>query len=174
MTYHEVFQGLIGAITASRLTDSGRQELAAMLSASVDPFGAARGRGAIASATEYMALHDRRERYRVSWQAFFREWDILLAPIVIVPAPPHSTVPPDDRTFDLDGRQVPIRGMMVYAGIPILSGLPATAFPIGMSKDGLPIAVQAIGPYLEDHTTIRFAGLVAEAFGGYQRPPGYD
>ena len=146
-----------------------------MLSASVDPFGAARARGAIASAAEYMALHDRRERYRVSWQAFFREWDVLLAPIVIVPAPPHSTVPPDDRTFDLDGRQVPIPGD---------DGLRRSADPqrparprrsrSGMSKDGLPIAVQAIGPYLEDHTTIRFAGLVEEAFGGYQRPPGYD
>ena len=172
--YHEVFQGLIGAITASRLPERGRQELAAMLSASADPFGPARGRGAIASAAEYIALHDRRERYRWSWRAFFREWDVLLAPIVIVPAPPHSTVPPDDRTFDLDGRPVPIRVMMVYSGLPILGGLPATTFPIGLSRDGLPLAVQAIGPYLEDRTTIRFAELVGKEIGGYQRPPGYD
>jgi amidase len=172
--YHEVFQSLIGAITASRLTETGRQELAAMLAASADPFGAARGRGAIASAAEYMALHERRERYRLAWRAFFRDWDVLLAPVVIVPAPPHSTVPPDDRTFDLDGRPVPIRVMMVYSGLPILGGLPATAFPIGLTRAGLPIAVQAIGAYLEDRTPIRFAGLVAEAFGGYQRPPGYD
>jgi amidase len=43
-----------------------------------------------------------------------------------------------------------------------------------MTRDGLPIGIQAIGPYLEDRTPIRFAGPVAERFGGFQRPPGYD
>jgi amidase len=46
--------------------------------------------------------------------------------------------------------------------------------PVGLSKDGLPIGIQAIGPYLEDRTTIRFADLITREIGGYQRPPGYD
>lgn len=30
-----------------------------------------------------------------------------------------------------------------------IDGQPATAFPVGLSREGLPIALQAIGPYLE-------------------------
>jgi amidase len=33
--------------------------------------------------------------------------------------------------------------------------------------------VQAIGPYLEDHTPLRFAALVAQELGGFRPPPGY-
>jgi amidase len=43
--------------------------------------------------------------------------------------------------------------------------LPATAAPIGRTRDGLPIGAQFIGPFLEDLTTIAFAGQVAAAFG---------
>jgi amidase len=47
-------------------------------------------------------------------------------------------------------------------------------FPAGLTANGLPIGLQAIGPYLEDRTPIKFAELMAEAMGGYRRPPGYD
>jgi len=36
---------------------------------------------------------------------------------------------------------------------------------------GLPIGLQAIGPYLEDRTAIGFAGLVEREFGGFRAPP---
>ena len=45
--------------------------------------------------------------------------------------------------------------------------------PIGLTKGGLPIGAQIIGPYLEDRTTIAFAGLLEQAFGGFKPPPGY-
>jgi amidase len=61
----------------------------------------------------------------------------------------------------------------VYPGLATLCGHPATAFPFGLTRHGLPIGLQAIGPYLEDHTPLRFAALVAQKFGGYQTPPGY-
>ena len=47
-----------------------------------------------------------------------------------------------------------------WAGIATVANLPSTAIPLGLSKDGLPVAVQAIGPFLEDKTTIAFAGMV--------------
>jgi amidase len=34
--------------------------------------------------------------------------------------------------------------------------------------------LQAIGPYLEDRTPIRFASLITKECGGYQRPPGFE
>ena len=44
--------------------------------------------------------------------------------------------------------------------------------PIGHSDNGLPIGVQIIGGFLEDRTTIAFAGLVEGQFGGFTPPPG--
>jgi amidase len=172
--YHALFQRIIGAISASRLDEVGRQERAAMFRAGNDPFGPAWAEGALASAADYITWHTERERYRVAWRALFQEWDVVVAPQVIVPAPPHSTVPFNDRTIEVNGQAVAARAVIYPSALPILTGLPATAFPVGLSADGLPIGIQAIGPYLEDRTTIRFAGLVGAEIGGYQRPPGYD
>jgi amidase len=42
--------------------------------------------------------------------------------------------------------------------------------PIGRSESGLPIGVQIIGGYMEDQTTIAFAGLIEREFGGFVPP----
>ncbi len=172
--HHELLQCISTAISGTRLAPERHAARKAELLASPDPFGEVRARALDASAADYIAWHDRRERFRAAWRAFFQAWDVLLAPIVIVPAPPHSTEPVDNRLAWVNGRHVPFRLQQVYSGLSILGGVPATAFPVGLSRDGLPIAVQAIGPYLEDRTPIRFAGLVQAEFGGYRRPPGYD
>ena len=172
--YHTLFQRIIGAIGGSRLSEQERQERAAMFRSGSDPFGEDRARGALASAADYITWHNERQRYRIAWRKLFDEWDVVLAPQVIVPAPPHSTVPIEDRTVEVNGEAVPARTVMYFSALPILSGLPATAFPLGLSQHGLPIGIQAIGPYLEDRTPIRFAGLVGDEIGGFQRPPGYD
>jgi amidase len=59
----------------------------------------------------------------------------------------------------------------MWPSIATLTGLPATAMPIGRSDDGLPIGMQIIGPHLEDRTTIAFAELVEREFGGFVAPP---
>jgi amidase len=43
--------------------------------------------------------------------------------------------------------------------------------PIARSKSGLPIGVQIIGGYLDDRTTLAFAGLIEREFGGFSPPP---
>ena len=62
----------------------------------------------------------------------------------------------------------------VYPAVATLCGQPATAFPMGLTRSGLPIGLQAIGPYLEDHTPMRFAVLIEQELGGFLRPPGYE
>ena len=47
----------------------------------------------------------------------------------------------------------------MWAAIATSIGLPATAVPIPHEGE-LPIGVQIIGGYLEDRTTIAFAGLI--------------
>jgi amidase len=47
-----------------------------------------------------------------------------------------------------------------------------TTMPIGNTQNGLPIGVQIVGGFLDDNTTIAFAGLVEREFGGFTLPPG--
>ena len=105
------------------------------------------------------------------WRRFFRDWDILLCPVMPTPALAHDHRPVAERTVTVDGRAVPYGDLPLWSSIATLSGLPSTAFPVGVSAQGLPVGVQAIGAFLEDRTTIAFADLVAQAFGGFKPPP---
>src|SRR5262245_21132053 len=76
-----------------------------------------------------------------------------------------------ERVVDVAGVAVMQWLMNVYPGLAVLSGKPATSFPFGLTADGLPVGLQAIGRYLEDRTPIRFAGLVAREVRGFRAPP---
>jgi amidase len=130
--------------------------------------------GLRATASDYVIWMGRRDAIRAVLRGFFGEWDVLLTPANIVNAFPHTDAPFGERGFDMNGQRVHYRRQMVYPTLANLSGHPATAFPVGLTQSGLPIGLQAIGPYLEDRTPIRFAALVAQEFGGFRRPPGYD
>jgi amidase len=93
-------------------------------------------------------------------QLLFRDFDIVLCPPMPTAAFPHDHSPRWERYLDIDGATVPYRDQIAWASIAILTGFPATAAPIDRSADGLPIGVQIIGGYLEDRTTIAFAGLL--------------
>jgi amidase len=71
----------------------------------------------------------------------------------------------------VDGKKVPYNDQIAWAAVATLTGLPATAAPIGRDASGLPIGVQIIGGYLNDRTTVAFAGLIEREFGGFTSPP---
>jgi amidase len=171
--HHELYLSLLTAILNQRGPDES-WALAARIREAGGTFAEAHARGFASTAQDYLVWHGRREAFRAMWRAFFREWDVVLAPIAVVPAPPHTTVPTRERMTDVDGESVSFVAQLAYPGLAVLTGQPATAFPVGLSADGLPVGIQAIGPYLEDRTTIRFAGLLAEEIGGYRQPPGYE
>lgn len=108
-----------------------------------------------------------------AWRGLFRDWDVVLCPVMPTPAFPHDHRPMDQRTIDIDGRPVSYLDLAMWSSIALLTGSPATAMPVGLSAGGLPIGVQIIGPYLGDRTTIGFAALAEHAFGGFTPPPGY-
>jgi amidase len=80
----------------------------------------------------------------------------------------------DSRRIDIDGRDFPYKGLAAWCSMASLAGLPATAMPVGLSTDGLPIGIQVIGPHLEDRTTIGFAKLAEREFGGFVVPPAFE
>jgi amidase len=128
----------------------------------------------LASAADYLGWSGQRNYYRTTYQTFFREWDVLLTPANIVNAFPHTDLPFYRRKLNVNGRDVAYSLQNVYPGLATLCGLPATVFPVGLTRSGLPVGLQVIGPYLEDRTTLRFVALVAREIGAFQPLPGLD
>jgi amidase len=111
---------------------------------------------------------------RRRWAALFERFDVVVAPALGVVAFPHDDSPDmTARTLTINGQASPYFAQLAWPGMATLANLPATAAPIGQTRSGLPIGAQIIGPYLEDRTTISFAGLLEQAFGGFKAPPGY-
>ncbi|CAM2155893.1 amidase [Pararobbsia alpina] len=108
------------------------------------------------------------------WRQFFKQWDVVVCPILPVPAYRHDHSDMSTRTLEIDGTPYPYTIQAVWQCVATLPGLPSTAFPVGLGASGLPIGLQAIGPYLEDRTPIAFAELVEQAFGGFVPPPAFS
>jgi len=116
----------------------------------------------------------RREAEREAWRAFFREWDVLIGPMTMDVAFPHAEGPFEARTLTVGERDVSYALNLVYPMLAIFAGQPSTAFPAELSRAGLPLGLQAIGPYLEDRTPMRFAQLLEQEWQGFVPPPGYE
>lgn len=113
------------------------------------------------SSHDWFGLLDDQLRIRRQWADFFRHFDIVLCPAFGTPAYVHTSEPDwRKRELPMDGEPSKFGDQLGWAGIATVANLPSTAIPLGVSKAGLPLSVQAIGPFLEDKTTIAFAGLV--------------
>lgn len=171
--YYATYLALLNAIVTRGLPPEVRERAVQRLQENGDEISLAKARGMEATIADYIGWMEERERYRRLYRQFFRDWDILLTPVTVCPAYPHTTERWLDRRLDVDGQAVHYDLLSAYPSLATLTGQPATNFPVGLSRDGLPLGLQAIGPYLEDRTTIRFAGLVCETFGHLQPPPGF-
>jgi amidase len=109
------------------------------------------------------------ELVRRRWDAFFRAFDVVIAPCYSTAAfrqfADHDPWPGLNRRLRINGQDLPFAAQTAWPLIAGMPHLPATAAPIGRTRGGLPIGVQFIGPFLEDLTPIAFAAQVAEAFG---------
>jgi amidase len=170
--HHRLYAALLNAQFSFNMDEpeERRRARAERAQSEDDPFGADYARGLLASAQDLLTWHRQREQQRAAFREFFHHWDILLAPISPTVAFPHD---PSGEVLDVDGRRFPHDWLTLLPGVATLSGLPATAFPQGRTGEDLPVGLQAIGPYLEDHTPIRFAGLLAQEIGGFDAPHAY-
>jgi amidase len=173
----ETFQWLLMAFLGANFPDpayAGLRDGAARLPAEAKDPDVTRRRALVSSHRDWLRAHRARTAISHQWRQFFREWDVVVCPVLPTVAFPHDDAEMDQRTIDVDGRRIPYGLQGLWAGPATLSGLPATAMPIGLGRSGLPIGVQIIGPYLEDRTPLAFAQLAEREFGGYRTPPGYS
>lgn len=156
-----------GPLYASRL------ERAARLQAGDESRQATRQRALVSSHRDWIRAQRVRLAISHRWRELFREWDVVICPILPTTAFLHDDTEIDQRTIDVDGQRIPYGLQGIWSGPATLSGLPATAMPTGPGSSGLPVGVQIIGPYLEDRTPLAFAQLAEREFGGYRPPPGF-
>ena len=175
MQIAEAFDWLLMAFLGANFPDpayAARRDRAALLPVEDRSNEAMRQRALVSSHRDWISAHRKRMALSHQWRQVFREWDVVLCPVLPTTAFPHDDTEIQQRTIDVDGRRIPYGLQAIWSGLASLSGLPATAMPIGPGKSGLPVGVQIIGPYLEDRTTLAFAQLAEREFGGFRAPPG--
>lgn len=114
-----------------------------------------------------------RTNYRLRWRAFFNDWDVVICPISATTAYNHDHRPKHERVVAVDTARTSHYEHYFWVGLATVAYLPSTAFPCGLSRDGLPIGLQIIGPEYGDRTTIEVARLIAQELGGFQAPLGF-
>lgn len=119
----------------------------------------------------WLVMNERRMKFRRLWSAFFREWDVLLSPVIATAALPHMREgAPWERQLAVNGRRIAYNDMLFWPGLTAGFHLPATVAPMGFTKAGLPLGVQIAGPLYGDRMTLMAAALLEQA-GCVFRPP---
>ena len=154
---------------------AGARAGAAKLAPDDMSLAAERLRGITLSHRGWLLDDGARGRLRARWRELFKNFDAVICPIMPTPAYPHDHSPDQEtRRVNIDGKDYVYPDQLAWPGIATLPGLPATAIPIGLSPEGLPIGVQIVGPWLEDRTPLKLAELIEREFGGFVLPPMFD
>jgi Asp-tRNA(Asn)/Glu-tRNA(Gln) amidotransferase A subunit family amidase len=99
------------------------------------------------SATEYLAAKASQRKLRDAFSANASNYDAVL------------TLP----AFGEAPKGLSYTGDAEYCAPWTLLGVPALSLPAGFGKNGLPLGLQIVGPYREDHRTLRVAKWVESA-----------
>jgi len=169
-----MLMGFLGAFFPPEAI-AGAQAGAARLKADNRSLAAERLRGMTQSHRDWVLDDGARARLRAQWRELFRSFDAVICPIMPTPAYPHDHSPDQEaRRIRIDGTEHVYADQLAWPGIATLPGLPATAIPLGLSGEGLPVGVQIVGPWLEDRTPLKLAELIEREFGGFVPPPMFD
>ncbi len=171
--HYASYRAMLNVSVLQQMSTEDRALMVEELRRSGDEFAEGSIRGVTATAAVFFQLMREREYCRRSFRAFFRDYDVLLCPIIITPAFEHDDRPFTERSVLINGKPERYERQLVYPAVATFPGQPATAFPVGLHSTGLPIGLQALGPYLEDRTPIRFAELLEREIGGFTPPPKY-
>jgi amidase len=174
--YRRAYAALVSSIAGASASDE-EYEAYRKRAADLEPGDASKA----AAVTRALVLDHRgwlrrdaeRARFRARWRTFFDDWDLILCPIMATTAFLHDRRPMAERTVVVNGEEQPYFDQVFWASLATLAYLPATVFPVGPSRAGLPIGLQAIGAECADRSTIEFARWMAEEEGGFTPPPGF-
>ena len=171
-----IFRTLLWSAMAARIPDADFAEMvksASELSPEDQSGGAQLLRIQTISHHDHFTVHNKRMRLRWAWDAFFRDYDALIAPIMATPAFEHDQSAMGKRKITIEGAERPYFEQLFWAGLAVCCYLPSTIIPTGPNKDGLPIGIQIIGRQYGDLETIGLAKLLEAEGYAFTPPPGY-
>ena len=173
--FHATYRSLLSTIEHAAMPAAARQQSAEAIrtTGAADSFAQAAIAGALASAGDFIGWSGKRAFYASVFERFFERFDILLTPTQIVPPFEHTRVLPQvSRTIKVNGSDQAYGLMFLLPSLANVTGLPATAFPVGVTPGGLPLGAQAIGPMMGDMTTLGFVETLEREIGiKALRPP---
>jgi amidase len=174
---HEIYVLLLRSATSARTPDSDIatwKDALAKAGSNPDQYLELMVKGVDLPHRAWLPLNNERHRLRFAFDAFFKDWDILLCPAASSAAWPHDqTGERWRRTIPVNGKPQPTTSQLFWAGYSGVVYLPSTVGPAGLTASGLPVGYQAIARHGHDKTAIAFSRFVEREIGGFVPPPGY-
>ncbi len=170
--YRSLLDAFLGGSVPRSLYKS-RQEAAAALNEDEQSDTAKTLRAMVMSHYDWLRHNNQRAVIRWSYHEFFKDYDVILKPILPTAAIEHDHRPFSERRIDVDGEAHPYFRQVFWAGISGVACLPSTAIPTGLNDAGLPIGIQIVGPEYGDLITIGVARLLESEGFGFTPPQGY-
>ncbi len=173
---YEVYNSLLWGVMSAGLTPEERAEYQAA-AGKLDPDDHSMEANLIRHSVQdhgtWAVNNNKRFLLRQQWQNFFKDWDILICPQTATTAFPQDEGEYLNRKIMVDNVDQDYFQQLFWAGLVTVAHLPSTVFPTGLSQEGLPIGLQAIGAEFHDYITIDFTRLMAQEIGGFIPPPNY-
>ncbi|MPY83002.1 MAG: amidase [Actinophytocola sp.] len=138
----------------------------------LDPYGmAAMAVHSTASYRDVARAQADRQALKDTFARWFAQWDAILAPISAIPAMTHRQDGPlPERTIEVDGTDVAYTHLFDWISLATNLHLPAVAAPVTKTATGLPIGVQLIGGWHQEHSLIDLAETLERETGGFSAP----
>ncbi|MBP17553.1 MAG: amidase [Gammaproteobacteria bacterium] len=174
---HDVYSSLLWGVMSARMPEEEKVNMraaAATLDHDADSIASGRIRYSVQEHGTWAVSNNKRFYLRQIWQNFFKGWDILICPQMATTAIAHDHSEYMARTIKVDNEIQDYFQQVFWSGLITVAHLPSTVFPTGLSQEGLPIGLQAVGAEFHDYTTIDFTRLMAQEIGGFTAPPAYS
>ena len=173
---HDTYQSLLQATMAMRMPDgdyAALQKKVDGIDPNDDSTAAKIMRAQVSSFKDWGTANELRHQLRWRWHEFFKEYDILLTPVMATAAFEHDHRRFGKRTIMVDNDERPYFEQVFWSGLTGVAYLPSTVIPTGLNAQGLPIGVQIVGPEYDDLVTISIARQLETMGFKFTPPPDY-
>jgi amidase len=172
--HFSLYLRLLGAALSFGMSDAEAEAAAAPFKDAAEVIqrvGGTRMEGANISHREWMALDNQRRMARLRFDAFFEDFDVILAPVCAGPAFLRDEVGMRQKRYiEVNGAPQLEPLQLFWSGYSGVVGLPSVVGPMDQIN-GLPVGYQAITGHGRDYTALAFARAVEAEIGGYVPPP---
>ena len=100
------------------------------------------------------------------------DFDAMIFPTTVLPARPIEN---SMQTVELNGEQVPTFPTYIHNTDPgSIAALPGISLPVGLTAEGLPVAIEIDGPENSDRQLLAIAATLEQIFDFSARPAGTE